>query len=182
MRAKCREVLEYFLELEATKPAYASRRLEFEAWKKLDDDSFFSLVKRFGNEQEGLNPLLTWTVGTQKTLFHNYNKRVSSWCEGIVPLEQVYTMGINQSMKGDLSLSSWNLERFTRSHAQKYEEFQLQRHPGRSSIRIVVVKHRKIGKIGEYEIIDGAHRAIAMIHQGVRETPAYIARLKRPWY
>ncbi len=76
-------------------------------------------------------------------------------------------------MKADFETVEWNLSRFA-PLAHKYPEFRLGKVPDGEALRIVGVAHQSQGRTGSIELVDGAHRIVAMMHRGVATVPAYI--------
>lgn len=173
-QASPREVLEHFLEVEGTRPKFASRRDEFRRWRALHDRAFLERLRRFAEERDDVNPTLTWTVGTRG---NQHYRRVQRWLVAKVTLDAIYSCGINTSMRADLDAAEGNLVRFA-AVAGKYPEFRLDTVPEDKLATLIAVVNHQHGRRGTIEVLDGCHRVVAMISRGVRETTAFLAELK----
>lgn len=168
-----REVVEHFLRVEGTRPKYAAQRDEFASWAALDDDTFFQRVRAFAGARADTNPVLTWTIGTGG---NKHYERVRRWVLAKIPLASLYSRGINPVMKRDLDDSQGNLVGFL-TVATKYPEFRLDSVPEGDLAILFAVCRSCPGRLGVAELLDGAHRALAMAAKGIPETLAYVAEL-----
>ena len=85
-------------------------------------------------------------------------------------------------MQSDLNSIQGNLEDFAAlviGDPCRYSEFNLSCLPEDERNQTVIgVKHLVNGKRGSIELIDGAHRAISMVANGVATASAYLALVK----
>jgi hypothetical protein len=171
--ASLREVVEHFLRVEGTWPKYAAQRDEVASWSALDDDAFFERVRAFADARADTNPVLTWTIGTRGNKHHESVRR---WVLAKIPLASLYSRGINPLMKKDLDESQGNLVGFLKA-ATKYAEFRLDSVPQGDLAILFAVAKSCPGRLGVAELLDGAHRALAMAATDIRETLAYVAEI-----
>jgi len=167
------DVLRHFFGMEMTRDCYAKQRQALEQWLRLDDEEFLSKMSQFHRDRKDDNPALDWTVGSRKS-------RIASWTQAHIPLGAAYSCGISSSMRHDLDLVKWNLQRFLScGFASKYPEFRLKTVPETVELRTVIaIRRDREGRDGRFQVIDGAHRIVAMLAHGISECPAYVAQLK----
>jgi hypothetical protein len=169
-----RDVLTHFLRAEMTRPTYVARCEEMNAWMALDDEKFLQHVRELSAGRSDVNPVLTWTVGTRENKHH---QRVDHWLLAKVPLRSLYSCGINQTVEDDLNAGQGNLFKFA-DVASKYPEFRTNSVPQGELATIIGVAHPCAGKVGSVEVLDGVHRAVAMVKKGIAETHAFLAKLR----
>ncbi|MBI1923405.1 hypothetical protein HYR99_04050 [Candidatus Poribacteria bacterium] len=172
---RMREVLEHFLHLEITRPQYMNRRQEILGWLSLSDQQFFQRVRQFATERDDVPPALTWTVGTLENTFH---LQVRRWILAEVDLSLLYTCGLNPLVNDHLAVVRWNLKQFGR-FANQYPEFQLNRVPSGEHQRIIGIVRHDPDRDGCIEIVDGAHRVVAMLANNIKQTIAFLGELKQ---
>jgi hypothetical protein len=169
-----RKVLEHFLRVESNAPKYAARKAEFEHWISKSNWEFFQHVRVFADSRDDVHPLLTWTVGTRDNKHH---ERVRRWISARVRLGRLYSCAISDEVKADLDECRGNLTLFS-DRAWKYPEFRMDTVPQGDLAIIVAISHTVPSRSGTEEVVDGVHRAVAMIANGVEDTWAYIAELR----
>jgi hypothetical protein len=174
--ATLREVLESFLRTEASRPECAAQRDAIDACfaPTLDDDGFIKRVRDFATARNDVNPVLTWTIGT---LQNKHHERVSRWVLAKMDIDSLFSCGINPTMKADLDAVQGNLARFS-TVAHRYPEFRMGILPKGDQATIIAVARECGGRNGTIEVIDGAHRVVAMAGGRVQNTPAFLAELK----
>lgn len=171
--ASVREVILHFLQVESTRPQYAFLTAQISAWQNQPDDRFMDQVRQFAAGRNDVNPVFTWTVGTQNNRHH---ERVQKWVLAQIPLGQVYSDGINSDVNVTLASCGWNLGRLAQSAAQ-HPEFRITEVPSADLLRLVAIHEPRTGR-GEYQIVDGAHRAVSMLVAKMSEAEAYVAELR----
>ena len=163
-----------FLRDEASRGKYAEALKDFEEWAGLSDGPFYYRVRNFAELRDDTNPVLTYTIGTKNNQHH---KSVVKWEEREVPLDEIFTCGINPCMRDDLNDVAWKLAAFARKHACKYQEFRLDEIPPVEKRRAISVQHEVAGKVGRFEILDGVHRCVALTVNGFSTVRAFVARI-----
>lgn len=171
---KVAEVLRHFICMEAERPKYADMREEMLKWLDLPDQKLIRKVRKFEKTRNDDNPTLGRTIGTRAN-----SNWVSHWVLASIDLADLYTCGINPKMKDDLDSVSGNLKRFVDAgYATKYPEFRLDPVPSTWRARVVIgVARSEFSREGNIELIDGAHRVVALIANGITSSDAYIGEL-----
>lgn len=174
------EVLKHFIQMEASRPKYTNRKKEMLEWITFPDAAFIKEVEKFkeGRCAEGEeNPTFVWTIGTSK---NKHYLKVSRWVLANVNLQCLYTQGINPAMRNEIEAVGGNLKRFVEcGYARNYSEFQVSLNLPPEEARIFVgIAHHKHDRNGKIELIDGAHRVVAMMSGGLTSAKAYIAQSK----
>ena len=173
---KVAEVLRHFICMEADRPKYADMRHKMLGWLKLSDRRLIRKVRKFEKTRDDDNPTLGWTIGTRAN--SNY-RGVSHWVLASISLADLYTCGINPKMKGDLDSVNGNLKRFVDAgYATKYPEFRLDSIPSEGKARTLIgIARSESNRDGNIELIDGAHRVVPMLANGIMSSDAYIGEL-----
>jgi hypothetical protein len=127
------------------------------------------------------NPVVVWTIGGVNRHGQKDRRQVSQWVrvKG-APLDAFYSNGawgeINRRF--DEAEIQGNLKAFTLRYAATSEfapSFRLTDVPRPEMQSLVGVYHASSSRHGTIELIDGLHRAVAMIHQGHTDAPAFLA-------
>lgn len=165
------EVLRYFISMEAEK--YADKREEMLKWLSLHDRKLIRKIRKFEKKRDDDNPTLGWTIGTRAN--SNYLK-ISRWIFTDIRLVDLYSCGINSDMKDDLDSVKGNLKHFVDAgYPRKYPEFRLESVPPEGEARIFVgIARSDPNRDGSIELIDGSHRAVAMLANSITSTNAHI--------
>lgn len=171
-----RAVLMQFLADEATNKQYAGALSDLDSWTQLPDEAFFRQVRKFEQSRSDVNPVLTYTIGT---LTNRHHERVLGWGLETIPLAELYTCGLTTYMQHDLDAVQGNLVAFAQKYAPKYAEFRLNETPSQELQRVIAVRHRSKRCRGTVQLLDGAHRVVALAIQGATAITAYVAKLKR---
>lgn len=170
------EVLKHYIRIEATKSKYEDNRKEIMSWVYLPDGDFIHKVRNFEKTRDDENPTIVWTIGTEKN--PNRHQKVRRWILANINLGCLYTCGINPKMKCDLDSVNGNLRCFVnRKYAVRYKEFRTDCIPTNTEASVIGIARCKDNRNGEVEIVDGCHRVIAMLANGIESTEAYIAIL-----
>lgn len=169
-------VLRHFIRIEAARSKYADKREEMISWTCLPDTAFIREVHNFAQMRDDENPTIVWIIGT------NINKhylKVQRWVLANINLDCLYTCGISSKMRSNLDSVNGNLKHFVdRGYATKHNKFRINSVPSDGEVRIVIgIAHLKHDRDGEIELVDGAHRAIAMLANRISSSQAYIAEL-----
>lgn len=172
------EVLRHFICIEATRSKYANKRDDMINWTRLSDTDFIQKVRNFEKKRSDENPAILWTIGTEKDC--KRPQKVRRWILANINLGCLYTCGINSKMKSDLDSVKGNLKCFVnRGYTNKYDEFCTNRVPTDEELKVIVgIAHDTDDRDGKIEIVDGAHRAIAMLANGIEYSQAHIAKLR----
>lgn len=80
-------------------------------------------------------------------------------------------------MKDDLDAVKGNVLDFVEKFAGKYAEFNNQLAAENDLGPLAVIAHEKVDRRGKLELIDGVHRAVAMIRGGKEWTSCYVGIL-----
>lgn len=168
------DVVRHFIRMEASREKYANKSGEMREWLKLPDSEFIQKVHEFERSRDDVNPALLWTIGTK-------GNEISCWTLKKVPLTDLYTCGINSKMKADIDSVQGNLKRFADAGlAKKYSEFRVNSVPSQGDFRTLIGIAQSVDKRdGSIQIIDGCHRAIAMLANSIMKSDVYIGKLKR---
>ena len=175
MIASTTEVLAHFLRLEASRPQYTARKDEILSWCQLPDAELRERAMQFSNERPDVNPVFVWTIGTQQD---DRFKCVESWRRERIKCRDAYTSGISHAMRDDLHNVRGNIKVFALGEAKNYPEFHTLSPLSQITSLVIVIAHRKPDKDGIYEVVDGAHRLVAICRAGVEEVDAFVARLR----
>lgn len=171
-----RAVLTQFLTAEAAKAEHAEALRELDSWTELPDEIFFQRVREFAKSRCDVNPVLTYTIGT---LANRHHERVLGWRLETIPLAELYTCGLTTDLQHDLNAVHGNLVAFAQQHAAKYAEFRLYETPALELQRVIAVQHRTKRCKGTIQLLDGAHRVVALAVQGATTITGYVAKVKR---
>ncbi len=171
-----RAVLMQFLAAEATNQQYAVALSDLDSWTELPDETFFQRVWEFSKSRCDVNPVLTYTIGT---LANRHHDRVLGWGLETIALSELYTCGLTTYLQHDLDTVHGNLVAFAQQHAAKYAEFRLHEIPTLEQQRVIAVRHRTKHCRGTVQLLDGAHRVVALAFQGATTITGYVAKLKR---
>ena len=143
------------------------------------DEEFTTRLRDFAAGHDNGSPVYTWT-GLNANQHH---MSVVRWI--LVPsidVREVYSKRINSNLEAPLQRERGNLARlaaFVPSDPVLQGEFDIHRRPATDEERTIIgVKHPCEGRQGSIELIDGAHRFVAMVSAGIGEVPAYLAELK----
>lgn len=165
-KIKVVDVVRLFVRLESGKQDIQDRYGDISQWLDLPNSALIAKVKRWKRTHDN-NPTLRWTVGLEAC-------HVGRWTKEIVPLDSLFTCGINPKMQAHLESVRWNIAAFAQGPSSHYPEFEYDLPP--SELRTLIgVRQLKSGKKGSIQLIDGAHRAVALIRNGVMKSPCYIA-------
>lgn len=169
------EVLCCFLQIESQKPNAGHFLDLLQRIRGLPGEQSRRRVREFAEKTKNGSPIFPWTVGINND---ERWKNVRRWIYTDVELNQLYTCGINPStMKESLTKVHGYLVKFTRCFAHNFPEFRLDQIPPEKLRTIFGVKRRDNNKDGSIELIDGAHRAVAMLHNNIVESKGFIAEL-----
>lgn len=171
-----RAVLRQFLADEAAKTEYAAALSDLDSWTELPDEAFIRQVQEFAKSRYDVNPVLTYTIGT---LANRHHERVLGWRLETIPLAELYTCGLTTDLQHDLDAVQGNLVAFAQQHAAKYAEFRLTETPALELQRVIAVRHRTKRCRGTIQLLDGAHRVVALAVQGATTITGYVGKVKR---
>jgi hypothetical protein len=169
------DVVRHFLRLEASKAKYKEKKEAMLWWCSLPDEQLLKHARAFADERDDTNPVLAYTVGTTKA---DYSSRIVLWERYWINCTEIYTCGISPSMRPDIDAVAGNLREFAMRFAAKYAEFadRLPLPKGDEAV-ISTIAQKKHGRRGLYELVDGAHRLVALCRGGVETVEAYIGCL-----
>lgn len=169
------EVIRHFFYMEANREKFSSYKAEILSWYSLPNQDVIQKASEFAKLRDDENPVLVWTVGTQK---NKHYLKIDRWDLVTFDLNILYSRGINPSMKNDLSSVMGNLSDFEQIYSKNYEEFLLTTLPEDKSKILIAIARSKPKYKGKLELIDGAHRAISMLKNGITKADAYIGIIK----
>jgi hypothetical protein len=169
------EVVRHFLRLEARRPKYSDRRDELLAWCELSDSAVMMNATRFANERDDVNPVFVYTGGITGD---DRSSRVAAWSRERIKCGDIFAPSISPQMQDDINEVRGNILAFAQGPATKYSEFRPLVALCEVTGILIVVGHRVQGMVGEYEIIDGVHRLVALCRARIQETEAYVAHIK----
>jgi len=169
------EVVRHFLRLEATRSKYSNRKEELLAWCGLSDSEMMVNVRRFAGERDDVNPVLVYTVGVRGD---DRSSQVAGWTRGRIKCGDIFAPHISSQMQPDIDEVRGNILAFAKGLASKYSEFRPLAALCEDTSILIVVAHRVPSKDGEYEVIDGVHRLVALCRAGIQEVEAYVAHMK----
>lgn len=129
----------------------------------------------FADERDDTNPVLAYTVGTAKA---DYSKEIAFWKREWIKCAEIYTCGISPQMGSAIDAVEGNMLDFALGPAAKFAEFAESPALAQEDTVVIVVEQKKLGKKGGYELIDGAHRLVAICLGGVEIVEAYVGHLK----
>ena len=171
------EVLRHFICIEATRSKYVNERDDMINWTRLSASDFIQNVRNFEKKRRDENPAIVWTIGTENN--PNRPQEVQHWILANINLGDLYTCGINKKVDSDLDSVKGNLKCFVNEgYATKHCcEFCTSSVPIDEKRVIIGIAHPTHNRDGAIEIVDGCHRVIAMLTNGVEDSRAYIAEL-----
>ena len=169
------EVVRHFLRLEASRQKYRHIKEKILSWCELPDQETFEKARHFADEREDVNPTLAYTVGTPKA---DFSERINFWKRERIKCSEVYTCGISPRMLPDIRGVAGNVRDFALGSAATFQEFNGCPPISGDAAIIIVVAQLKPGMKGVYELLDGAHRLIAICRAGAEEIEAYVGHIK----
>ena len=171
------EVLKHFIRIEATLCECKDKRKEMINWTCLPDPDFIQKVHNFAETRDDENPTLVWTIGIGNN--RDRPQKVRRWILANINLDCLYTCGINKKVNSDLDSVKGNLKCFVNEgYATKHCcEFCTSSVPIDEKRMIIGIAHPTDNRDGEIEIVDGCHRVIAMLANGIEDSQAYVAEL-----
>jgi ParB-like nuclease domain len=169
------EVVRHFLRLEAGRSKFANRKDELFSWCELSDSEVMAKARRFAEERDDVNPVLVFTVGARGD---DHSSRVASWTRERIKCRDIFTSGISSRMRPDIDAVRGNMLAFALGPAMKYSEFRPLSPLCDISSIVILVAHRRQTRDGQYEVIDGAHRLVALCRAGAEEVDAYVAHMQ----
>ena len=147
-----------------------SKRLK---WLHLSDKRLLQKFHELDKTQINDEPTLLWAVGPRA-------ERVSRWVlANSIHLADLYSCGIRSEMKGDLDCVKGNLKQFVKTGCfRKYDDFKRPSIPREGKARTVIgVAHFKSDRHGRIELVDGAHRVVALLANDIESCRAYIGEI-----
>ena len=150
-------------------------REEMLSWCQKPEDELFAQVRRFADGRPDTNPLFVYTVGTKKD---DRSQQVAAWIRDRIECREIYTCGMSHEMKNALDSVRGNLSDFAHQSNEIYPEIRPLSSLDASTSVIVVVGRKQWDRKGDYDVIDGAHRTIALCRAGVEVVEAFVARLR----
>jgi ParB-like nuclease domain len=169
-------VVRHFLRLEAIRPQYSARKTEILQWCELPDSELLTQARGFGEERRKLlgeiNPVFVYTVGVAND---NRYTCVSSWSRSRILCKNIYVFSISPAMSSDLDAVRGNVLQFALNSAAKYREFRPLSTLSDDLGTLIVVAQQRPNRDGVYELIDGAHRLVALCRAAVEDVEAYVA-------
>lgn len=173
------KVLKHFIRVESTKNKYAQRREELMGWVHLPGIEFLDRVREFENQRRDENPIFVWTIGTEKN--PTRYRKVKRWIVANIFLGSLYTCGINSCINAHLDLPdvNGNLKSFVLGeYVHEHEEIRTDSFPADKELTTLIgVAHHTEDRDGGIEVLDGNHRAMAMLANGGERAEAFIAEL-----
>ncbi len=162
------DVLRHFLRLEASCGRYAERRDEILHWCDLGEGELITRVQQFMKDRGDTNPALLYLVGERAS-------RIVHWNFECVECAAIYSCGISASVNRDLGTVRGNLAEFAERHARKHSEFSGSSDvPQGAAAVVILVAQRTQDKKGTHELVDGAHRFVALCRSGTKSVKAYV--------
>jgi hypothetical protein len=168
-------VIRHFLRIEASRRKYYKKKEEILSWCRLFDEEMLARARCFADERDDTNPVLAYTVGTAKA---DYSKKIAFWNRECIKCAEIYTCGISPQMSSDIDAVRGNMLDFALGPAAKFPEFAEGAALPQENTVIIVVEQGKAGRKGAYELIDGAHRLVALCLGRVETVEAYVGHLK----
>ena len=173
------KVLKHFIRVESTKSKYAERREELMGWISLPDMDFIDRVRDFEKQRCDENPIFVWTIRTAKN--STRYQEVKRWILARINLGSLYTCGINSEINAHLELPDvrGNLKSFVLwKYVHEHGEIRTDSFPAEKELTTFIgVAHPTSGLDGEIEVLDGNHRAMAMLANKSEHAEAFIAEL-----
>lgn len=162
------DIVRHFLRIEADKPQWGPIRDTVLAWCDLDDNHLFNACKRWDSERSDTNPVFQYTI-------YERSCQIDGWKREAINGHAIYSCGINDGVNVDLDDVAGNLFDFAHKYSSKHGEFNQDLEPadGERAI-IIVVEHSDPNRDGKYELIDGAHRAVAEFRRGKTSLEAFV--------
>ena len=172
-------VLKHFIRVESQKCDYKDKREEMITWISLPDQAFIDKVRDFEKQRTDENPIFGWTIGTEKN--PTRWQEVKRWILAKIKLGSLYTCGINSEINAHLDMLgvNGNLKSFVLGkYVHEHEGICMDSFPADKELTTFIgVAHHTEDRDGEIEVLDGNHRAMAMLANGVERAEAFIAEL-----
>ena len=149
-------------------------------WTYFPGQAFIDKVCDFKKQRCDENPVFVWTIGTEKNATRY--RKVKRWILARINLESLYTCGINSKINAHLELPDvrGNLRSFVlRGYVNEHSEIRTDSAPTDKELTTFIgIAHRTDDRDGDIEVLDGNHRAMAMLANGIERAEAYIAELR----
>jgi hypothetical protein len=169
------EVVRHFLKVEATRPKFSHRKNELLSWCELPEPEVMVNGRRFAEEREDVNPALVYTVGTPKD---DRSSQVAFWSREWIQCRDIFAWSISPRMQSDIDRVRGNILAFALGPAKAYSEFRPLSSLSDLSSIVILVAHGGRDRDGKYEVVDGAHRLVALCRAEVKEVEAYVAHMR----
>jgi hypothetical protein len=173
------DVVRHFLRREAGRQAYEHRREEILCWCELPDDDLLKRAREFANERSDTNPALLYLVGTPKGDRSDYIER---WERQPISFAELYVPAWTDRFNPALKAVRGNLRAFALRFADQFpDDFPAGRPlPTGEDAVIIAIAHSRPALHGSLELVDGAHRVVAMgrAGAGIEKIEAIVGRPK----
>ena len=174
------EIVRHFLRLEARRSKYSNRKDELLGWCQLSDSEVMVNARGFAKKRidvnpDDVNPVWVYTVGVGGD---DRSSQVAAWSRERIRCGDIFAPRISSQMQPDIDEVRGNILAFAQGPASKYSEFRPLAALCEVTGILIVVAQRLQGKDGEYEVIDGVHRLVALCRAGIQEVEAYVAHIK----
>jgi len=157
-----REVMSHFIPIEREKMKMPLIDCSVMSTEELEDEVRNLCFSR------GAIPFGIYLVGTVNDC---RNKRIVKWILGAIPVQELYSCGVNPLTTDPiLKGCNWNLS----AACSNLPCPQMSKAMDETKEIIVTIKQNTPEKKGRFEVIDGFHRAMALIREGRKEVRSYI--------
>ncbi len=172
------DVLKYFLETEILKSTSSELSDLLSNWDPSNEQQLTDAVRAYIATRNDTNPCLIWTVGIRND---RRFELVDHWKLEEVNLASLYIPAMTDKVKDLLEKSQYNLKVLHTNHVEDpafKNEFLNLDLPHENLRTLILLRHSSIKYKGDYELVDGAHRTIAMIHNKQTTANAFVAILR----
>lgn len=157
-----REVMSHFIPIEREKMGMTPKDCSAMSTEELEDEVRNLCFSR------GAIPFGIYLVGRRDD---PRNKLIVQWVLGTIPVQELYSCGVNPLTTDPILRGcNWNLS----AACSNLPCLQISKSMDETKEIIVTIKQVTPGKKGRFEVIDGFHRAMALIRLGRKEVRSYI--------
>ena len=175
------KVVRHFLRIEARKPVNSIWSENLVSWCQLADEEMIARARDFGErlcERGDFNPFLIFSVGIPRD---DRSHQVDHWKRVEVRCDEIYVPEINERVNRDLKSVRGNLQAFADQHSMKHQdEFKDLGNISEEEKVVMLLNRERDAFSGRYQLLDGAHRVVAMCRAGIEAVEAFVGIQKQP--
>ena len=139
-------------------------------YSSMSDEHLEEAVRRFCFRGQEEKPIGVYLVGKGR-------QQIAEWVLATIPIEELYTRGVDCCWNALLEKNNWNLAAIV-NRCGNILCIRDTENLNEVLCVIVAVKRLDPGRYGKFEVIDGFNRAIALIQSGRKEIDSYVGILR----